>query len=90
MFFCAGNYVAGSGNIEYIHFNLPKLLFIAGSTNFNSYYLSVITKISNFLYNVQYLLFEIVLKKIISPTKSKDLILCLFSSTSDSFELRYP
>lgn len=52
MLFCLGGYIASSNNIEYICFNLPKLLFITGSTNFDSYYPLMTTKIFNFLYGV--------------------------------------
>ena len=64
MLFCTGGYVACSGDVEYIHFNLPGLYSKTGSTNSNIYCLTLATNISNFLHGVQYLLFEIVLRKI--------------------------
>lgn len=51
MFFFTSSFVAGGDNIKYICFNLAKLLFKIGSTNFDIYFILVITKISKFLYN---------------------------------------
>lgn len=73
MLFYTGGYIVGNGNVEYVHFNQLKLLFIAGSTNLDSCYPLMITKISHFLYKIQYLLLEIILKMIISPIKSERL-----------------
>lgn len=74
MLFCADGCVPGNDNIEYICFNLQRLYFKAGFTNSDVRCPLLATKISNFLYDVQYLLFEIILRKI---TSSKGLNLCL-------------
>lgn len=89
MLFYSDDYFAGGSNIEYVCFNLLELLFIASSTNSDGCYLLVITKISNFLYSIQYLLFKIISRKIILPSKSKHLLSCLFFSASNSFDLQY-
>lgn len=89
MFFCAGGCIASSCNVKYVCFNLLKLLFIASSTNSDNCYQSMTTKITNFLYDIQYLLFEIVLRKITLPTKSKRLSSCSSSSANNSFNLQY-
>lgn len=86
---CASGYIANSGNVKYICFNLPELSSIASSTNSDCCYLPMTTKISNFLYGVQYMLFEIILGKIISQIKLERLPLCLSSSVSNSFDLQY-
>lgn len=44
--------IANDSNVKYICFNLLKLSFIAGFTNYNCCCPSVITKIFNFLYNI--------------------------------------
>ena len=49
IFSCTNACVAGNGNVEYVRFNLPILSSIAGSTNYNSCYLPVMTKIFYFL-----------------------------------------
>ena len=89
MLSCADGCVAADGNVEYVCFNPPELSSIAGSTNSDDCYPSVMTKISNFLYGVWYLLFRIVLRKITSPAKSECLLSCLSSNASDSFNLQY-
>lgn len=53
MFSCTGDYVTGSGNVEYIRFNLPRLYSKAGSTKSNICCSILVTKISNFLHSVQ-------------------------------------
>ena len=85
----AGGCVADSSNVIYIRFNLPELSSIADSTNSDGCYLPVTTKISNFLYGIQYPLFKIVSRKISSPTKSEYLLSYSSSSASDSFDLQY-
>lgn len=50
--FYTSNCIIGIGNIKYIRFNLSELLSITDSINSNIYYLSVIIKIFNFLYNI--------------------------------------
>ena len=71
MHFRAGGCVNGSGNIEYICFNLLGLPIIAGFFNSGICCLSMVTKISNLLYNVQYLLFEIIARRGIMSRKQK-------------------
>lgn len=57
MFFYTDGNSDNSGNIKYICFNLLKQSFRACSINFNNFYLLVLTKIFNFFYDIQYLLF---------------------------------
>lgn len=87
MLFGTDGYVISGNNIEYVRFNLPELSSIAGFTHSNNYFLPITTKISNFIYGIQYLLFEIILEKITLPTKPKHLLLCLSFRVSNSFNL---
>ena len=89
MFSYTAGCVANGSNVEYIRLNLLKLSSIANSTNTDNYYPPVITKISNFLFSIWYLLFGIVLRKITSPIKSECLPSCSSSSANNSFNLPY-
>lgn len=59
--------IASGGNVKYLCFNLPKLSFMTSFLNFDICYISIATKISNFLHNIQYLLFKIMSRKISLP-----------------------
>lgn len=63
-------YITSSNKVKFLCFNLLGLYFKAGSTNFDIFCQRLVTKISNFLHNVQYLLYKIVL------TLPKSLNLC--------------
>lgn len=52
IFFYISSCIAGSSNIEYIHFNLSEIFFITSFINFNICYILMAIKVSNFLYNI--------------------------------------
>lgn len=89
MFSCINSCIAGGSNVKYVHFNLLELSLIVRSTNSDGCYPAMTNKISNFLYDIQYVLFEMILKKITLAIKPKYLPSCLFFNASNSFNLQY-